>query len=73
MLIIVYFNDLITMDEMLGRHTYPRALLDDFSDTIMKCDLIDMGFTCIKFSWERVMGTNRWMQDILDRVLVTNT
>ncbi|WOG99649.1 hypothetical protein DCAR_0519003 [Daucus carota subsp. sativus] len=69
--IIGDFNDLMTEDEKKGEQCHPRALLNGFSETIMECNLIDLGFTGDKFTWERGRGTDKWILERLDRGLET--
>lgn len=70
--IISDFNDLMADDEKKGRVRHPRVLLRGFSDTIMDCGLIDLGFTGEKFIWERSRGKENWVQERLDRGFATS-
>lgn len=70
--IIGDFNELMTEDEKKGGQCHPRALLKGFSETVMECGLMDLGFTGDKFTWERGRGTDRWISERLDRGLATS-
>lgn len=69
--IIGDFNDLMSMNEKKGGRRHPRALIDGFSETVMDCGLIDLGFTREMYTWERARWTDRWIQERLDRGLAT--
>ncbi|XP_074347007.1 uncharacterized protein LOC141685827 [Apium graveolens] len=69
--IIGDFNDLMLTDEKRGGRGHPRALLEGFSETVMDCGLTDLGFIGEKFSRERARGTDRWIQERLDKGLAT--
>ncbi|XP_074378628.1 uncharacterized protein LOC141720172 [Apium graveolens] len=69
--IIVDFNDMMSGEEKRGGQRQPRALLDDFSETIMDCGLEDLGYTGDIYTWERARGMDRWIQERLDRGLAT--
>lgn len=67
--IIGDFNDMSSMEEKRGGNRQPRALLTGFSETILECGLEDLGFRGDIFTWERARGTERWVQERLDRGL----
>ncbi|XP_074323308.1 uncharacterized protein LOC141660240 [Apium graveolens] len=46
------FNYLMAEDEKKRRVRHPRALLSGFSEIIMEYDLVNLGFTREKFTWE---------------------
>lgn len=62
---------MITIEEKKGGVKQPRGLLDGFSEAIMDCGLVDLGFTGDIYTWERSRWTNRWVQERLDRGLAT--
>lgn len=45
--------------------------MKDFSEAIMDCGLHDLGFSGDIFTWERSRGTDRWVQERLDRGMAT--
>lgn len=59
--IIGDFNDLMHIDEKQGGQRHPRLLLDGFSEVVMECGLLDLGFTGDKYTWERSRGTEQWV------------
>ncbi|XP_074364697.1 uncharacterized protein LOC141705706 [Apium graveolens] len=64
------FNDMLFAHEKKGGRPHPRGLLKGFSDMIIGCGLIDLGFEGDKFTWEKSRGTKNWVQERLDRCLV---
>lgn len=69
--IIGDFNDMVSVEEKRGGQRQPRALLDGFVETLIDCGLEDLGFTGDMYTWERARGTDRWVQERLDRGLAT--
>lgn len=63
------FNDMVSMDEKRGGRPQAKFLLDSFLQTINECGLSDLGFIGEKFTWERFRGTDKWIQERLDRGL----
>ncbi|XP_074362468.1 uncharacterized protein LOC141702742 [Apium graveolens] len=66
------FNDLMYAKEKVGGRMHPRALLDGFCNVVEECSLCDLGFTGSMYTWERFRGTNKWVQERLDRGLVND-
>ena len=69
--IIGDFNDMMVAEEKIGGCAQPRRLLDGFTDCIHDCQLMDLGFVGNEFTWERERGSDRWIQERLDRGLAT--
>lgn len=65
--IIGDFNDLLTRDEKRGGKAHPRHLPEGFAETLVDCGLTDLGFTGEKYTWKKSRGTNRWIQERLDK------
>ena len=63
------FNDIMVADEKQGGCAQPRRLLEDFSTAINDCQLLDLGYKVSMFTWERSRGSERWIQERLDRGL----
>ncbi|KAI0498287.1 hypothetical protein KFK09_021528 [Dendrobium nobile] len=61
------FNTIINPSERVGGLHPNYHSMDDFNDMIMNCNLIDIGFTGNKFTWNR---GHIWQR--LDRVLFNN-
>lgn len=58
-------------DEKRGGRKHPRYLLEGFNRTLVECGLSDLGYEGEKFTWERSRGSERWVQERLDRALAT--
>lgn len=56
-------------DEKQGGRPHPRALLEGFTEVVNECQLLGLGYTGTKFTWEKSRGTERWIQERLDRGL----
>lgn len=57
-------------EKQRGRE-YPRSMLTGFVETLSECNLMDLGFTGDKYTWEKFRGTNNWIQERLDRGVAT--
>ncbi|XP_019159671.1 PREDICTED: uncharacterized protein LOC109156272 [Ipomoea nil] len=66
------FNDIIGDWEKEGRVPHPRWLLRGFGEAVNESGLFDFGFGGCQFTWERGRGTDRWVREKLDRVLVSD-
>lgn len=67
--IIGDFNDIMFAEEKQENVPHPRSLMQGFTEAINDCRLIDLGSKCNKFTWEKSRGTERWVQERLDRGL----
>ncbi|XP_019183755.1 PREDICTED: uncharacterized protein LOC109178674 [Ipomoea nil] len=65
------FNDISCLSEKRGIHSHPSALIEGFNDALYDCDLVDLGMTGAKFTWEKGRGTEDWVEERLDRVVAT--
>ncbi|XP_031090908.1 uncharacterized protein LOC115995902 [Ipomoea triloba] len=65
------FNDLLWGWEKHGRVSHPGWLLRGFQEAVRESGLEDMGFEGCQFTWEQGRGTQHWVQEKLDRVLVS--
>ncbi|WOH11566.1 hypothetical protein DCAR_0831055 [Daucus carota subsp. sativus] len=63
------FNDMLFEFEKKGGRPQPRRLLEGFNQTVIDCNLEDLGFNGYEFTWERCRGTTMWIQERLDRVM----
>ncbi|XP_074360858.1 uncharacterized protein LOC141701117 [Apium graveolens] len=61
------FNDIVSLEEKRGGKQQPRRLMEGFWDAIMDSGLHDLGFTGDIFTWDRSRGTDKWVQERLDR------
>lgn len=48
--IIGDFNDLMVMEEKKGDKSHPMFLLEGFSEAVMDCELVDLGYTGEKYT-----------------------
>lgn len=67
--IIDDFNDIMLETEKQGGCEQPRRLSEGFTAAINDCQLLDLGFNGSMFTWERSRGSDRWVQERLDRGL----
>lgn len=65
------FNDIRCPSEKIGRHPQPRWLMEGFNNAIESSGLSDMVIRGHRFTWDRGRGTPNWVQECLDRVLVS--
>ncbi|XP_019155974.1 PREDICTED: uncharacterized protein LOC109152787 [Ipomoea nil] len=65
------FNDLLYQYEKRGRNPHPETLLRGFGETIDECGLAQLPMQGYPFTWERGEGTVDWIEERLDKVLVT--
>ena len=63
------FNELLARNEKRGRHAHPFTLISNFRKAITDCGLKDLGFVGHPFTWEKWRGTDRWVEERLDRAL----
>lgn len=47
-------------------------MLNGFKEAISDCGISDLPLQGYQFTWERSKGTNRWVEEKLDRVFVNN-
>lgn len=67
------FNKLIHIGEKNGRGHRPAKQMDRFCKVINRCGLRDMGFVGQEFTWSRKRGAYGWVQERLDRALVSTS
>lgn len=48
------FNDMIYIDEKMGRMAHPYH--EGFTEIVLECGLRDLGFVGEKFTWEKSRG-----------------
>ncbi|XP_019173839.1 PREDICTED: uncharacterized protein LOC109169413 [Ipomoea nil] len=66
------FNDLLFQHEKRGGNPHPDSLLRGFGETIEECGLSQMAMQGYPFTWERGKGTTNWIEERLDKVLVSD-
>ncbi|XP_019189512.1 PREDICTED: uncharacterized protein LOC109183939 [Ipomoea nil] len=65
------FNDLLYQHEKRGGNPHPVCLFRGFGDTVHNCGLVQLPMRGHQFTWEKGKGTERWLEERLDKVLVT--
>jgi len=67
------FNDILHADEKKGRATRPNWLIRGFRQAVQDAGLIDVHMEGYPFTWFKSLGTNRAVEEKLDRALVTSS
>ena len=65
------FNEICHRGEKAGGGERPEWQMKAFSSAINKSKLRDLGFVGPEFTWSRRLGTRGWVQERLDRALVS--
>ncbi|XP_019163496.1 PREDICTED: uncharacterized protein LOC109159839 [Ipomoea nil] len=65
------FNDIACHSEKRGIHPHPASLIEGFNDAFGDCQLIDLGMSGGRFTWEKGRGTEEWVEERLDRAVAT--
>ncbi|XP_019184966.1 PREDICTED: uncharacterized protein LOC109179943 [Ipomoea nil] len=66
------FNDLLFQYEKRGGNPHPNSLLRGFGDAIEDCGLAQLPLDGYPYTWEKGKGTVNWIEERLDKVLVTD-
>ncbi|XP_019156322.1 PREDICTED: uncharacterized protein LOC109153039 [Ipomoea nil] len=66
------FNDLLYQNEKRGGNPHPNSLLCGFGEAIEDCGLAQLPMVGYPYTWEKGKGTANWMEERLDKVLVTD-
>ncbi|KAM6545103.1 hypothetical protein CsatB_025839 [Cannabis sativa] len=65
-------NNLGSHLEKKGGKKYPDRLIDGFNQALGDCNLIDLPLVGYPFTWEKGRNSNDWIEERLDKALVTN-
>ncbi|KAH9684395.1 reverse transcriptase domain-containing protein [Citrus sinensis] len=65
------FNDLLAANDKRGKIVHPNWKLVGFQKAIEDCNLIDLGVEGYQYTWERARGTDRWVEERLDRAFAS--
>ncbi|WKA07960.1 hypothetical protein VitviT2T_025728 [Vitis vinifera] len=65
------FNELMHRSKKRGNHPHPGSLIEAFRQAVTDCGLSDLGYVGYAYTWERGRGTTRWVEERLDRALVS--
>lgn len=66
------FNDIMCHNEKKGHIPHPDGLIRGFNTALNDCELTDLGMRGHPFTWERSRGTDHWIEERLDRAVVTS-
>lgn len=67
------FNDMLEIKEKRGGNRQPNWLLTGFKDAVQSSGLIDLRLEGHQFTWEKSRGTSNWVEEKLDRILVSES
>lgn len=65
------FNDLLSDEDKCGRVEHPSWLLSGFREMVLACNLADIQLEGYPFTWWKSRGTDRAVEERLDRTMVT--
>ena len=65
------FNDILTNSKKKGRVRHPPSLIAGFQTMVQQCGIFDIPLIGHPYTWERGRGTPQWVEEKLDRVMVT--
>ncbi|XP_019186580.1 PREDICTED: uncharacterized protein LOC109181284 [Ipomoea nil] len=65
------FNDLLYQNEKRGGNPHPNSLLRGFGEAIEDCWVAQLPMVGYPYTWEKGKGIVNWMEERLDKVLVT--
>jgi hypothetical protein len=63
------FNETLTQAEHLGIHPRPLRRILEFREAVNRCQLVDMGFIGVPFTWDNYQDDQANVQARLDRAL----
>lgn len=67
------FNDILSSNEKRGRHPQPQWLINGFRDAVECSGLRELPFEGYQYTWERSRDTLDWVEEKLDRILVSDS
>ncbi|PNY08791.1 endonuclease/exonuclease/phosphatase family protein, partial [Trifolium pratense] len=70
--IIGDFNDLLSSDDKKGGPERPAWLYNGFRNAVSDCSLLDMPLEGYQYTWFKSLGTNRALEERLDRAMHTH-
>ncbi|XP_074373938.1 uncharacterized protein LOC141714312 [Apium graveolens] len=71
--IIGDLNNMLSPTDKKGGNKYPSWLLRGFQEVLDECNLIDMELVGYPFTWEKGKGTSLWVEERLDRALISHS
>lgn len=69
--IIGDFNDILDMDEKIGRVERPQWFIDGFRNAVLDCELSDISLDGYQFTWSHRLDSDVAVEERLDRAMVT--
>ena len=66
------FNDILDASEKSGGSVRPRWLINGFCQVVFNASLIDIYMEGYPFTWFKILGTPRVVEERLDRALANN-
>ncbi|XP_031101984.1 uncharacterized protein LOC116005889 [Ipomoea triloba] len=66
------FNDIMSYNDKRGHTPHPNGLIRGFNTALSDCEFTDLGMRGHPFTWERGRGTDHWIEERLDRVVVSS-
>jgi hypothetical protein len=66
------FNDLLSQDDKRGLLPHPNWLCMGFRSAVNDCDLTDIPINGYPFTWFKSSGTERMIEERLDRALASS-
>ncbi|XP_019160043.1 PREDICTED: uncharacterized protein LOC109156647 [Ipomoea nil] len=64
-------NDILDAREKMGRVPHPQWLMRGFREAVRASGLFDFPFEGYQYTWDRGRGTENWVREKLDRILVS--
>lgn len=59
-------NEILNIEEKIGGHLRRRQLMEDFRDALNACELKDMGYLGLVYTWSNKREGNVLVQERLD-------
>ena len=66
------FNELMHSGEKEGGSMRPVPQMANFCEVINSCQLCDLGYIGLDFTWSRRLGNRGWVREHLDKALVSS-
>jgi len=65
------FNEIVDATEKSGGLLRSTGQMEQFRNTLLECQLSDLEFRGLKFTWSNKRGTEEFVKERLDRTLAT--
>nr|POE83547.1 hypothetical protein CFP56_48278 [Quercus suber] len=67
------YNEIMHAKEKEGGGVRPEGQMRAFREVINKCQLRDLGYVGLDYTWSRKLGSQGWVRERLDRALVSSS